>query len=222
MFGDDEIKRPNYCQIAREAIQYYAPEDVDLQNLLAIIIGQHATPELCGKLASLGVRRLSTISKNELLEFPGIGDSAATRIMAAFGLAKKLAKSKPENPYTIRSPYDAAQYMMDELRFAQQEQCVVLFLNIKGQVIGKKTVFIGSLNVSIFHPREIFREALMRNSASIVCFHNHPSGDPTPSREDIQVTKRLHEVGNIMGIELLDHVVIGDGQYCRLKEKGYF
>lgn len=96
-----------------------------------------------------------------------------------------------------------------------------LFLNTKNQVLHKQTIFIGSLNASIVHPREVFKEALRRSAASIICFHNHPSGDPTPSREDIEVTKRLAECGKIIGIEILDHLIIGDQKYISLKEKGY-
>ncbi len=99
---------------------------------------------------------------------------------------------------------------------------VVLFLNIKNQIIHRQTIFIGSLNASIVHPREIFREAVKRSAASIICAHNHPSGVPTPSAEDIDVTKRIEEAGYIMGIELIDHVIIGDHQFISLKEKGYF
>ncbi len=85
----------------------------------------------------------------------------------------------------------------------------------------KKTVFIGSLNASIVHPREVYKEAIKRSAASIICIHNHPSGDPTPSREDIEVTRRLVECGRLVGIELLDHLIIGDKTYVSLKEKGY-
>ncbi|AXY38631.1 DNA repair protein RadC [Bacillus velezensis] len=96
-----------------------------------------------------------------------------------------------------------------------------LYLNTKNQVIHKRTVFIGSLNSSIVHPREVFKEAFKRSAASFICVHNHPSGDPTPSREDIEVTRRLYECGNLIGIELLDHLVIGDKKFVSLKEKGY-
>jgi DNA repair protein RadC len=95
-----------------------------------------------------------------------------------------------------------------------------LFLNTKNQVIGRQTLSIGSLNASIVHPREVFKAAIRRSSASIVCAHNHPSGDPTPSPEDIQLTKRLGEAGQLIGIELLDHLVIGDSRFISLKEMG--
>nr|WP_017726789.1 DNA repair protein RadC [Halalkalibacterium ligniniphilum] len=96
-----------------------------------------------------------------------------------------------------------------------------LYLNTKNQVLHRQTIFVGSLNASIVHPREVFKEAFRRSAASLICLHNHPSGDPSPSREDIEVTKRLCEAGKIIGIELLDHVIIGDRKYISLKEKGY-
>ena len=98
---------------------------------------------------------------------------------------------------------------------------MALFLNVKNQILHKQTIFIGSLNASIVHPSEIFREAVKRSAASIICAHNHPSGNPSPIPEDIDVTKRIQEAGLIMGIELLDHVIIGDHQFISLKEKGY-
>jgi len=98
---------------------------------------------------------------------------------------------------------------------------ICLYLNTKNQVLQKRTVFIGSLNASIVHPREVFKEALKRSAASIICMHNHPSGDPTPSREDIEVTKRLAECGKLIGIDVLDHIIIGEQKYVSLKEKGY-
>ena len=98
---------------------------------------------------------------------------------------------------------------------------MVLFLNVKIEVLHKQTIFIGSLNSSIVHPRDIFREAVKRSAASIVVSHNHPSGNPTPSPEDIELTKRLIEAGSIIGIEVLDHVIIGDHKFISLKEKGF-
>src|SRR5699024_368745 len=114
-----------------------------------------------------------------------------------------------------------ADYVMEEMRCLKQEHLEVLFINTKNQVIHGTTIFVGRLNARIVHPREIFREAVKRSAASIVCAHNHPSGDPSPSQEDIHVTRRLVEAGKIMGIELLDHLVIGNHRYTSLKEKGY-
>ncbi|NRG43159.1 DNA repair protein RadC [Bacillus sp. CRN 9] len=96
-----------------------------------------------------------------------------------------------------------------------------LYLNTKNQILSKQTIFIGSLNASIVHPREVYKEAFRQSAASIICLHNHPSGDPAPSREDIDVTKRLAECGKIIGIEILDHIIIGEKKFVSLKEKGY-
>ncbi|MER2047268.1 MAG: DNA repair protein RadC, partial [Solibacillus sp.] len=127
-----------------------------------------------------------------------------------------------EERFTIRSPEDAATFLMQDMTSLQQEHFVCLFLNVKNQVLHKQTIFVGSLNASIVHPREIFREAVKRSAASIICSHNHPSGIPTPSPEDIDVTTRLYEAGKIVGVDLLDHVIIGDHQFISMKEKGYF
>lgn len=110
---------------------------------------------------------------------------------------------------------------MSEMTLLQQEHFVVLYLNSKNEIIHQQTVFVGSLNCSIVHPREIFREGVKRSAASIICAHNHPSGNTNPSPEDIDVTRRLINAGEIMGIECLDHVIIGDHQFISLKEKGY-
>lgn len=97
----------------------------------------------------------------------------------------------------------------------------MLYLTTKNMVIEEKTLFIGSLNTAIVHPREIFREAVKRSAAAFICVHNHPSGDPTPSNEDIEVTKRLRECGELIGVDFLDHIIIGDGKYVSLKEMNY-
>jgi DNA repair protein RadC len=124
-------------------------------------------------------------------------------------------------PDAIRKPQDIYQLSLD-LISKEQEHFVVYFLNSKNRVIGRKTVFIGSLNASIVHPREVFRAAIENMSASIICVHNHPSGDPSPSPQDIIVTQRLHEAGEIIGIELLDHVIVSRDGYVSLKERGVF
>src|SRR5690625_6845157 len=132
-----------------------------------------------------------------------------------------MSNFKQEDKYISRSPEDGANYVMEDMRTLKQEHFVVLFLPTKNQVIHRKTIFIGSLNSSIVHPREVFREAVRRSAASIICIHNHPSGDPTPSQEDIHVTRRLVESGKIVGIEVLDHLIIGNRKFVSLKEKGY-
>jgi DNA repair protein RadC len=123
-------------------------------------------------------------------------------------------------PDTIRSPQDVYQLSLD-LVSEKQEHFVVFFLNSKNQVTRRKTIFVGSLNTTVVHPREVFRAAIEHASASIVCVHNHPSGDPTPSPEDIMLTQRLREAGKIIGIELLDHVIVGRTGWFSMKAKGH-
>ncbi|MEI5908363.1 DNA repair protein RadC [Bacillus spongiae] len=120
----------------------------------------------------------------------------------------------------IRSSEDAYTFLKD-MQYLTQEHFVVLGINIKNEVLFRETVFIGSLNASIVHPRETFKHLIRRSCASAIVAHNHPSGNPQPSREDIEVTKRLNEVGKVVGIEILDHVIVGQEQYTSLKEKGY-
>lgn len=207
--------------IAKEELRFYGTEHASLQNLLAVLIGPKANPVVTGQLSSLGVKGLSSLSKEELLSYEGIGETIADRIIACLGLAGLMNKYKIENKYIVRSPQDAANLFSD-LAYQEQEHFDVAFLNTKNVVIGRKTIFKGSLNASIVHPREVFREAFKLSSASIIVCHNHPGGSSDPSREDIQVTERLAEVGKLVGIELLDHVIVTHcGKFTSLKEKGF-
>lgn len=168
-----------------------------------------------------GLRMLMNASLEELTKIKGVGEAKAIQLLAAIELGKRIANMKNEERYVIRSPEDGANYVMEEMRFLTQEHFVCLFLNTKNEVIHKQTIFIGSLNASIVHPRELFKEAFRRSAASMICLHNHPSGHPEPSREDIEVTRRLVECGRILGVDVLDHIIIGDKRYVSLKEKGY-
>lgn len=197
-------------------------------ELLAIVLRTGTAEEsvmslACRILNHVGeLRGLKSITYDELVSIRGIGPAKALQIAAGLELGKRIATSCVPNRPIVRSPQDVANLMMEDLRYHTQEHFVCLYLNTKNQVLGKETVFIGSLNSSIVHPREVYKEAIRRSSASVICLHNHPSGDPAPSREDIEVTRRLLEAGKIVGIDLLDHVIIGDGRFYSLKEKGHF
>ena len=123
---------------------------------------------------------------------------------------------------TIKSPADVAALARDVLEMHEmaEENFIILCLNTKNKIAGVHTISIGSLNASIVHPREVFKAALLNNASGIICLHNHPSGDPEPSREDIEITHRLVNAGNILGINVLDHIIIGDGRYISLGERG--
>lgn len=211
----------------RERMLKEGKEVLSNQELLAILLRSGTKNESVLQLAHRIIRHfegltlLNDANVSELKGIKGIGDAKAVEIMAALELGKRLNRLQMEDRYVIRSPEDGARYVMDDMRFLSQEHFVVIYLNTKNQVLHRQTVFIGSLNASIVHPREVFKEAFRWSAASILCFHNHPSGDPTPSREDIEVTKRLVECGKILGIEMLDHIIIGDQTFESLKEKGY-
>jgi len=165
------------------------------------------------------VQELLEVTEEELLSIKGIGKVKAQQIIAAL----KLARMNPnpiEERYTIRSPQDAYNYLKD-MQYLTQEHFVVLGLNTKNQILFRETVFIGSLNSSIVHPREVLKHLIKRSCASAIVCHNHPSGHTAPSPEDIQVTERLMEAGMIVGIDIIDHLIIGFESYISLKEKGY-
>lgn len=212
----------------RERFIQYGAESLSNQELIALVLRTGTKEASVLTLAQRvlshfgNLRMLKEATLEELTKINGIGPAKAIQLLTSIELGRRIVNSTAEERYVIRTPEDGANYVMEEMRFLRQEHFVCLYLNTKNQVIHKQTIFIGSLNSSIVHPREVFREALRRSAASIICLHNHPSGDPTPSREDIEVTKRLSECGKLIGIEVLDHIIIGDKRYVSLKEKGYF
>ena len=135
---------------------------------------------------------------------------------------KMIKEDTVEYNNTIKSPCDVAALAREVLEMHEmaEENFIILCLNTKNKIVGIHTVSIGSLNASIVHPREVFKVALLNNANGIICLHNHPSGDPEPSREDIEITHRLANAGNILGINVLDHVIIGEQRYVSLKEQG--
>ena len=182
--------------------------------------------------------RMAGASAKQMQKVSGIGKVRSEKILAAFELGKRLARFHAERE-KITAPSDVADLMMSKMRYLQKEIVCVLCLDTKGQVtttgtagelasdmkwgkmLSESTVFEGTLNSTVFHPREIFRFAIEASANSIVLVHNHPSGDPQPSQEDIRATKQLIEAGNHIGIKVLDHVVIGDGIFVSLKEEGF-
>lgn len=211
----------------RERFLQSGPQSLSVQELLAILLRTGSKDESVLQLSNRlltyfdDLRLLKDASLDEMIAIKGIGKAKAIQVLAAIEIGRRISNSSYDERYAIRSPEDGAKYVMNDMRFLSQEHFVCLYLNTKNQVLHKQTVFIGSLNASIVHPREVFKEAFRRSAASIICAHNHPSGDPTPSREDIEVTKRLFECGKIIGIDVLDHLIIGENKFVSLKEKGY-
>ncbi|WP_156183230.1 MULTISPECIES: DNA repair protein RadC [Bacillaceae] len=211
----------------RERFIQNGPQSLSNHELLALILGTGTREESVLQLANRllaefeGLRLLKDATLEELTAIKGIGKAKAIHLLAAVEIGRRLAGHTHDDRYVIRSPEDGANYLMNDMRFLSQEHFVCLYLNTKNQIIHRQTIFIGSLNASIVHPREVYKEAIRRSAASIICAHNHPSGDASPSREDIEVTRRLVECGKMIGIDLLDHLIIGDNKYVSLKEKGY-
>ena len=211
----------------RERFIQNGPQSLSNHELLALLLGTGSREESVLQLANRmltqfeGLRLLKDATLQELTEIKGVGKAKAIHVLAAVEIGRRISNHTLDDRYVIRSPEEGAKYLMNDMRFLTQEHFVCLYLNTKNQIIHKQTIFIGSLNASIVHPREVYKEAVRRSAASVICVHNHPSGDPTPSREDIEVTKRLSESGKIVGIELLDHLIIGENKYVSLKEKGY-
>ena len=182
--------------------------------------------------------RMAGSTAKQMQKISGIGAVKSEKITAAFELGKRLARFHATKE-KITSPADVADLMMSKMRYLQKEIAVVLALDTKGgvtttgkagdlasdlkwgKVIAEETIFEGTLNASVFHPREIFRFAIAESANSVVLLHNHPSGDPQPSQEDIRATKRLIEAGNQIGIKVLDHIIIGDGIFVSLKEENF-
>jgi DNA repair protein RadC len=210
----------------RERMMRYGADALSHAELLAILLRtgtrQESAIHVAQKILNRAgeIRGLVNLSLEELMEIKGVGEAKAIQLLAGIEIGRRLARSAPKELPVIRSPKDAADMVMDQLRYLHKEHFVCLFLNTKNHLIGQETLSMGSLNASIVHPREVFRAAMKCSSASIVCIHNHPSGDPSPSPEDIQITRRLCEAGEIVGIDVLDHVIIGDGRFVSLKERG--
>lgn len=164
---------------------------------------------------------LYELSYEQLQQIKGIGAVKALQIKAALELSKRVSKEKYQTLLTVSHPQALADYFMEVLRHEKSECFVVAFLDTKCKMVGYEVVSKGSLTASIVHPREVYKLAIQKSAYSIIVLHNHPSGDPTPSMEDIQITKRLKEAGEIVGIKLLDHLIIGDSIYKSLRQESY-
>ena len=164
-------------------------------------------------------KRLAGITRlNELTNIKGLGQAKAATVLAALEIGRRIASAKPIEKIHLSCPQDVAEFLMPRLRYAAREQFVVILLNGKNKVIGTEVVSEGSLSNSIVHPREVYAPALLHHAAAIMVAHNHPSGDPKPSDEDKEITRLLERSGKVLGISLIDHVIIGDGNYYSFLE----
>lgn len=178
----------------------------------------HLAEEVLAKYQDKGLVAIMNISPQEIASVHGVGLAKAATIVAAVELGRRLSAKAAQKLEKIEGPEDVARYASPLLRFEQKEHFLVMLLDVRNRVLAMPTVSIGSLTASVAHPREIFREAIRYSAANMILIHNHPSGDPTPSREDVQITKQMMKAGEIMGIPVLDHVIIAGDGFLSLKE----
>ncbi|HZU05195.1 MAG TPA: DNA repair protein RadC [Chloroflexota bacterium] len=210
----------------RERLYHQGPAALKEEELVAIILrtGVRGMPVLDLARSLLahygGLGGLARVGASELRRFNGLGMAKAVELQAALELGRRLAGLHPEARPQVRSPADLANLLMPEMAFLEQEHLRVVLLNTKNQVLAAPEVYVGSLNTSVVRVAELFREAIRQNAAAIIVVHNHPSGDPTPSAEDVEVTRQLIDAGALLDIEVLDHLVIGHQRYVSLRERG--
>ncbi|NMD43490.1 MAG: DNA repair protein RadC, partial [Firmicutes bacterium] len=207
----------------REKLKALGAEALSNAELLAILLrtgsDRESALQLAVRLLSLGggLRELPGLSLEDLQVLRGVGPAKAAQLKAALEIGRRLATMPPDQAESITSPQRAAALFMEELRYKKKEHFMIMLLNTKNHLLSREEISIGSLNASIVHPREIFKIPLRKSAASIILVHNHPSGDPSPSQEDLEVTRRLVEAGNLLGIAVRDHLIIGDGCYFSFK-----
>jgi len=195
-------------------------------ELLAIIlrtgVGGESVLDMASRLISRygGLAGLARASFAELRAEKGLGPAKTAQLKAALELGRRMLLASPEERLVVRSPADVAQLMMAEMAHLEQEHFRVLYLDTRNRLLGSEVVYVGSLNASHIRVGEVFRDAVKRNCAAIIVVHNHPSGDPTPSPEDVQVTRQLVAAGALLDIEVLDHLIVGQQRFVSLRERG--
>lgn len=213
----------------KEKLMYAGAESLSTSELLALIIrtgnSSKSAVQLAEDVLAYSAKELGSLREadvQELTEIDGIGSTKACSIVASLELARRLlGRESDESRISMKNPESVANLLMEDMRGLKQEHLVALLLNAKCEIESRITVSIGELTSTVVHPREVFRPAIRKGSAGIILAHNHPSGDPTPSQDDIQSTKRIMEVSKLVGIRLLDHLIIGDGRYISLRNEGY-
>lgn len=212
----------------REKLIKYGSKSLNTEELIALIIRTGNKSDTAIDLANnlmhktKGLKGIIDYTPEEFMQYKGIGKAKSTQLCAVVELSKRINQSKLREKINLNTPKEVVSLLMSEMRHLKQEHLYAILMDIKNKMIAKVLITKGGLANSVVHPREVFKKAIKKSCASLIVVHNHPSGDPTPSKNDIKITKRLSSAGKILGIELLDHVIIGDGKYVSLKEKKLF
>lgn len=208
----------------RERLARHGAVALSSRELLALVIGSGSrrTPvlEVADALIGDGLRGLAATSLPELEQRRGLGRAKAARVLAALELGARLASEGRGAAPALRTPEDVARHLLPRYAHRPVETFGLLALDVRQRLKREAVVSIGCLTASLVHPREVFQEAVAARAAALVLFHNHPSGDPEPSAEDVALTRRLAAAGALMGIEVVDHLILGAGRYVSLKQRG--
>lgn len=212
----------------REKMMRYGVDSLSTAEVLAIILRtgtrEKSAVELAVELLSInkrGLRHLAECSPEELRKINGLGDAKICELMAAMELGRRMAALPAQERASIKCSDDIAEMFMERLRYKKKEYFKCLLINARGEIIEESDISIGDLTSSASHPREVFTNAVRRSAGSVAFVHNHPSGNPEPSPADIEQTRRLCEAGKLLGIPVIDHIIIGDGNYVSMKYLGY-
>ena len=205
-----------------ERITFYGANVCSHMELLASLVSGCHQMEIANKLLETyqTITAIARASTHELSQIKHLGKAGAARVKAAIELGRRLLIETPDTNPQITSPADAANLLQFEMQALEQEQVRVLILDTRNRVLDTITVYQGSLNTSVVRVGKLFKDAIRQNACAIIVAHNHPSGDPAPSPEDVQLTKVVREAGKLLDIELLGHVIIGQGRFTSLKERG--
>jgi DNA repair protein RadC len=212
----------------RERLQRFGPEALSSQELLALIIGRGVSQKSVMSIAQELMTRFGSIKAlgdatiEELSAIRGIGIAKAAQLKASFELAKRQELERDLGDYEITDPESVVRAIRTSITDKAKEHFKLILLNTRNKIIRISTVSVGTLNASLVHPREVFKEALIHNAFSVILAHNHPSGDCRPSEEDVRITKRLKDAGKIMGVEVLDHIIVSASGYFSFKGQGLF
>ncbi len=216
-----KIKEIALDQRPRERLKANGVESLSDSELLAILLqngtfGENVIDMSNRLISSFGLEKLNSLSLKEIMKIKGIGPAKASKLLASFELSKRVNSGKICEK-VVKNSSDIAKYYMEKLKDKKKEYFIAVFLDSKNKIIKDEVISIGTLNSSLVHPREVFKEAIKNSANSIILVHNHPSGDCEPSNEDIKITQKLTDASNMLNIQFLDHIILGDNYWKSVK-----